>query len=118
MEQTPGLAFRALRPMITHIAGSNPSMASLLGSNVFIVGHHQTEERIMIDSGDISANNEGFLNNLRNYLDSLNNPKSYISKILLTHGHQDHFGGANDVVRMLQKRGQKTPEIYKMIDDN
>jgi len=40
----------------------------------------------MIDSGDVTGKNEGFLNNLKCYLDSLAS-QSYISKILVTHGH-------------------------------
>jgi len=100
------LPHRALRPFLTHVAGANPSQASLLGSNVYLIGHESTSERIMIDSGDISEKNEGFLSNLSSYLDS---SATYISKILLTHGHLDHFGGLNDVCKLLCKRGLKIP---------
>ena len=46
------------------VPGENPSQASLCGSNVYLVGSKATNERIMIDSGDLSEKNEGFLANL------------------------------------------------------
>jgi hypothetical protein len=47
-------AFRFLRHHIVHIPGENPSQASLCGTNVFLIGDSRTNERIMIDAGDIS----------------------------------------------------------------
>lgn len=70
----------------------------------------------MIDSGDITERNLQLRTNLSQYLDSV--PNSFISKILLTHGHFDHFGGVSDVVKMLKKRGQTIPKVFKMLDMN
>jgi hypothetical protein len=61
--------FRALGPYITHIAGENPSQASLCGTNVFLIGHDSTRERIMIDAGDVPERNQGFLANLKAYFE-------------------------------------------------
>ena len=92
---------------MTHIAGANPSQASLLGSNIYLVG--SGPEKIMIDSGDF--NSSGFLQNFGEYLNQNN---ACISKILITHGHGDHFGGLHDLVSFLRSLGHKNPEVYKM----
>ena len=91
--------FRFLRPFITHIPGENPSQASLCGSNVFLIGNDSTPERIMIDAGDVSARNQGFIANLKEYFAKSN---TYVSKILITHAHHDHFGGLWDVLQLLK----------------
>ena len=78
-------------------------MASLCGSNVFLIGDQSQPERIMIDAGDVTERNAGFLINLNSYLEI---HKGFISQILITHGHHDHFGGLNDVCKLLKKRGQ------------
>ena len=36
-----------------------------------MIGHKNTNERIMIDAGDLSENNEVFLSNLDSYLEDL-----------------------------------------------
>ena len=67
-DHSKGYAYRVLNDFVVHIAGANPSQASLCGSNVFLVGHQYTSERIMIDAGDITSRNGDFINNLKNYL--------------------------------------------------
>ena len=84
----------------------------MLGSNVYLVG--SGNEKIMIDAGDF--NSAGFLDNFGQYLNL--NIDSIISKVLITHGHGDHFGGLHDLVKFLKSRGHKQPEVYKMIDHN
>ena len=98
------------------IPGENPSQMSLCGTNVFMLGHKNTNERIMIDAGDLTAKNQTFLNNINQYLDHLQQRQSklqnqqqdeiYISKILITHAHHDHMGGLIDVLELLKSRGQ------------
>ena len=44
---------------------------SLCGTNVFLIGHKNTNERIMIDAGDLTAKNKCFLNNINRYLDDI-----------------------------------------------
>ena len=110
--------FRLLRPFLAHIAGENPSYASLCGSNVYVVGEQSSSERIMIDAGDLPSRNASFLQNLKAYLDN-SKPNPVISKILLTHAHQDHVGGLQDIIKMLKDRGQsQVPLVYKHLDGN
>ena len=55
----------------------------------------------MIDAGDVTGKNETFISNLIAYFNDYFNQykkQPYISKILLTHGHHDHFGGLFDVI--------------------
>jgi len=70
------------------------------GANIFLVGHKDTKERIMLDAGDIRGKNKLFLENLNLYMDDVNrslgyerNNGIYISKILLSHSHLDHCAG-------------------------
>jgi glyoxylase-like metal-dependent hydrolase (beta-lactamase superfamily II) len=59
----------------------------------------------MIDAGDLSQKNEGFLYNLSTYLDDLSKQTKkppLVSKILITHAHQDHIGGLGDVLKLLK----------------
>ena len=44
---------------------------SLCGTNVYMIGHKNTNERIMIDAGDLTASNNVFLDNINEYLDDL-----------------------------------------------
>jgi glyoxylase-like metal-dependent hydrolase (beta-lactamase superfamily II) len=59
----------------------------------------------MIDAGDITGKNETFISNLISYFKDYftqYQKQPYISKILLTHGHHDHFGGLFDVIQCLK----------------
>ena len=53
------------------IPGENPGQMSLVGTNVYMIGHKNTNERIMIDAGDLTAKNQVFLNNINEYLDDV-----------------------------------------------
>ena len=43
----------------------------LCGSDVFLIGHRDTAERIMIDAGDTDQDNEVFLRNLNAYFEDV-----------------------------------------------
>ena len=64
-------AYKYLRDYLVFIPGENPSQMSLCGTNVFMLGHKNTNERIMIDAGDLTAKNQTFLNNINQYLDDI-----------------------------------------------
>ena len=65
------IAYQYLRDYLVLIPGENPGQMSLIGTNVYMIGHKDTNERIMIDAGDLPENNEIFLNNFKTYLDDL-----------------------------------------------
>ena len=48
---------------MTLIPGGNPNSTSLAGTNVFLLGHRDSMERIMIDCGDTHEYNDTFLDN-------------------------------------------------------
>ena len=65
------MAFQYLRDYIVLIPGENPGQFSLCGTNVFVVGSKDTNERIMIDAGDVSKKNKTYLKNLEAYLEHM-----------------------------------------------
>ena len=65
------IAYQYLRDYLVLIPGENPSQMSLCGTNVFMIGHKNTNERIMIDAGDLTAKNKVFLSNINQYLDDV-----------------------------------------------
>lgn len=54
----------------------------------------------MIEAGDYPERNKLFLENFSNFLRDFKEVS--IEKILITHGHFDHFGGVRDVLDLLK----------------
>ena len=104
-EKNEKIQYFYVRDYLACIFGENPGQATLCGSNIFLVGNKNSNERIMIDCADLPENNAGFLKNLNKYFDDIKNKDVYVSKIFLTHGHHDHIGGLQDVLELFKKRG-------------
>ena len=64
-------------------------MFTLCGTNCFILGRGSV--RTIVDPGDYPERNGEFLENFKDYLASNSGVK--FNRILVTHGHGDHFGG-------------------------
>jgi len=83
----------------------------LCGSNVFAVG--LGKKRFLIDA--CQNDQEKFLRNIEVFM---NDQDCYFEGVLITHSHFDHFGGAYDIVKLMEKLGKPIPKIYKKIDGN
>ena len=62
---------------------------TLCGTNCYVIG--SGDKRTIVDPGDLPERNESFLKNLADYLEQ--NHGFNFNRILVTHGHFDHFGG-------------------------
>lgn len=83
-------AYGVLRPVTPRAAvllQHNPGPMSLDGTNSWLVGAPDSDERILIDPGEDSADHPG-----GEHLDLLLAAAPTISVVLLTHGHHDHSG--------------------------
>ena len=74
--------------------------------------------KTLVDPGDFPERNEEFVANLDAYLTHHTDVK--INRILVTHGHFDHFGGVYDTIKLLQERNRSTQDlkVFKYLTDN
>ena len=112
----PGETWQRLTDFASQIHVRNPSMFTLCGTNCFVIGRGPV--RTLIDPGDFSEYNQEFLANLGNYLSS--NDGVRFNRILVTHGHSDHFGGVHDTIKLLEERSAATEDLaaFKLLTDN
>ena len=66
----------------------------------------------MIDAGDVPAKNKMFIQSIAQYISETNQKMKYeadngiyISKILVTHAHLDHFCAVDGIIQMLKQYG-------------
>ncbi|KAI9315746.1 beta-lactamase-like protein [Dichotomocladium elegans] len=87
-------AFAKLSDRVWRVLGLNPSSFTLQGTNTYLVG--SGNRKILIDCG------QGMLEYgplLQRSLLSIS-PDAYISDVILTHCHVDHWGGLDDLLAM------------------
>lgn len=78
------------------------------GTNTYIVG--TGNRKVLIDCGD---GQPGYVPLLIESLKSIN-PEAYISDILISHCHQDHWGGLDDIMSSeLNKRQSQSINVHK-----
>lgn len=58
--------------------------------------------KTLVDPGDLPERNSEFLNNFSDYLTQ--HSEVMFNRILVTHGHFDHFGGVHDAIKLLEER--------------
>lgn len=95
-------AISHLSPNIIRILAGNPSKFTLQGTNTYLVG--TGAKRILIDTGE---GKPIWAEKLRQVLESEN---ARIGTVLLTHWHQDHVGGVQQV-----KELQPDVEVRKFV---
>lgn len=95
----------------TRILGLNPSSHTLQGTNTYLIG--TGDSKILIDTGE-SNTAEKYVKLLFDEVFPKTNTKN-ISMILLSHGHYDHQGGVNLILKEISKRGLTIPKVYKRI---
>ena len=77
----------------------NPGAFTLCGTNCFVVGRGPL--KTLIDPGDFPERNQEFISNFTDYLRQ--NEEVRFNRILITHGHLDHFGGVPEAIKLLQE---------------
>ncbi|KAI8334038.1 beta-lactamase-like protein [Blakeslea trispora] len=84
--------FEQLSDRVWRVMGLNPGVFTLQGTNTYLVGLGL--RKMLIDCGD---GKPGYVPLLIESLKSIH-PNAYISDILISHGHKDHWGGLNDIL--------------------
>ena len=105
-----------IKEHIVHFNAGNRSPFTLCGTNCFLIGSGKL--RTLVDPGDFHYNDTLFLQKFEKYL--IEKPDVKIQRILVTHGHHDHFGGVWPTIELLKKyeRIASNFEVYKWITDN
>ncbi|KAI8645174.1 beta-lactamase-like protein [Parasitella parasitica] len=102
--------FTQLTDRVWRVMGLNPGKFTLQGTNTYLVG--TGNRKILIDCGD---GQPGYVPLLIESLKSIN-PKAYISDILISHCHTDHWGGLQHIMsselnKPLSDTGKKLQNI-------
>lgn len=97
---------------VWRILGLNPGSHTLQGTNTFLVG--TAENKTLIDTGeDITA--EKYVKFLLDVVFPMTGTKN-LDTILLTHGHGDHQGGVELLLKEMKRRGMSPPPaVYKRL---
>ncbi|KAI9490410.1 beta-lactamase-like protein [Zychaea mexicana] len=91
---TPLPKFCQLSSRVWRILGLNPGMFTLQGTNCYLVG--SGDRLVLIDCGEGIPE---YIPLLQQSLQQIS-PNAYISDLLITHCHTDHWGGVKDVLGM------------------
>ncbi|KAI7898297.1 beta-lactamase-like protein [Cokeromyces recurvatus] len=84
--------FSQLSSRVWRILGLNPGKFTLQGTNTYLLG--TGAQKILLDCGEGKPE---YLSHLETSLQQIN-PDAYISDIIISHGHRDHWGGLNDIL--------------------
>ena len=85
---------------VFRVSGCNPGPHTLQGTNTYVVG--EGDAKAIIDTGESSTSLE-WLTNLESVLFAQKTRR--VSDIFLTHGHHDHQGGVNALLKRLKLLG-------------
>ncbi|CAO3606595.1 unnamed protein product [Mucor hiemalis] len=100
--------FSQLSDKVWRVMGLNPGKFTLQGTNTYIVG--TGNRKVLIDCGD---GQPGYVPLLIESLKSIN-PEAYISDILISHCHKDHWGGLDDIMSSeLNKQQSQSINVHK-----
>ncbi|SAM07288.1 hypothetical protein [Absidia glauca] len=84
--------FEQLSDRVWRVMGLNPSSFCLQGTNTYLIG--LGPRKILLDSGEGEL---GYLPLLQQSLKSIS-PDAFISDILISHCHHDHWGGVKPIL--------------------
>ena len=97
---------------VYRILGQNPGYHTLQGTNTYLVTGTETDEHILIDTGE-AWTSKAYTDVLFNEVFPVTNTKR-LRSIILTHGHGDHQGGVIAILTVLRDRNMlPLPLIYK-----
>ena len=100
-----------LSSRVIRILGQNPGPYTLQGTNTYLVG--TGKGRILIDTGEsleVEDERTEFTKIIEEVLDR---EEATLDAVVFTHWHLDHTGGLDDVLRLVQSRGDVLPTLHK-----
>ncbi|KAI8985241.1 beta-lactamase-like protein [Pilobolus umbonatus] len=99
--------FTQLSSRVWRVLGLNPGKTTLQGTNTYLIG--AGHQKILLDCGD-GLNEYSTL--LETSLKSIH-PNAYISDILISHGHEDHWGGLRNILSSSRLNPFKNIKVHK-----
>ncbi|KAI7890824.1 beta-lactamase-like protein 2-like protein, partial [Mucor mucedo] len=99
--------FSQLSSRVWRVLGLNPGKFTLQGTNTYLLG--AGAQKILLDCGEGKAEYLGLLET--SIQDT--HPDAYISDIIISHGHGDHWGGLNDILNSTRLNPHKNIKVHK-----
>ncbi|KAF7731844.1 hypothetical protein EC973_007675 [Apophysomyces ossiformis] len=93
--------FKQLSNRVWRVLGLNPGKFTLQGTNTYLLG--TGSKKILIDTGEGKAD---YIPLLETSLREIS-PTAFISDIILSHCHRDHWGGAQDILTSALNRSSQ-----------
>ncbi|KAI9314433.1 beta-lactamase-like protein [Dichotomocladium elegans] len=100
--------FARLSDRVWRVLGLNPGKFTLQGTNTYLLG--AGPQKMLIDSGEGIPE---YIPLLKESLKSISSD-AFISDIIVTHAHPDHYGGLKDILGSTLNDGSKGPiQVHK-----
>ncbi|KAG2229723.1 hypothetical protein BDF21DRAFT_496396 [Thamnidium elegans] len=100
-------SFSQLSSRVWRVLGLNPGKFCLQGTNTYLLG--AGSQKILLDCGEGVPE---YLNHLETSL-TQTDQSAYISDIIISHGHRDHWGGLVDILNSPILNPNKTIKVHK-----
>lgn len=99
--------FSQLSSRVWRVLGLNPRKFTLQGTNTYLLG--AGAQKILLDCGEGKPE---YLEHLATSLQSIHSD-AYISDIIISHGHMDHWGGVEDILNSSSLNPNKKIQVHK-----
>ncbi|KAI8580071.1 hypothetical protein K450DRAFT_187757 [Umbelopsis ramanniana AG] len=103
--------FSKLSQRVWRVLGFNPGKFTLQGTNTYLIG--TGARKLLLDCGE---GKEEYLPCLKSTMETL--PGAFISDIIISHNHYDHWGGVPSILSSELNRPQSPIQVHKMIIEN
>ncbi|KAK4511997.1 NodB homology domain-containing protein [Mucor velutinosus] len=99
--------FSQLSSRVWRVLGLNPGKFTLQGTNTYLLG--AGAQKILLDCGEGKPD---YLPHLETSLRDIQSD-AYISDIIISHGHSDHWGGLEDILNSSTLNPNKEIQVHK-----